>query len=248
MRGLLNIVILVIIFAGCGTPSQQRNNSGNAAFNDGEYTAALRDYHAAQVEAPDAAASYYNAASAYYLDGEYEQAIQALEQALKTAQGQTAVDTYYNLGNIYANLGDYGRAIEVYQAGLRLNPDDEAMRHNLEVALLRYVEPTPTAQQQQTEPEQDQTDPEATPTNNPGGFDGPTPTPPPQDVDPEATPEAGAGQDGSEQSTTPVPQSQGRMDVEQAERLLDQIQQDQQALREFYQEEGGEGSEVINEW
>jgi Ca-activated chloride channel homolog len=244
----VGLFILCLFIAGCGTQTQRQNNSGNSAFYDEQYDVALRNYHTAQVNDPDKPVSYFNAASAYYQTGEYQQAIAALEQALTNAEGQIAVDSYYNLGNIYASLGEYGTAIEIYQQGLRLDPDDEDMRYNLEIALLRYIDPTPTAQQQQTKPENDQTDPEVTPTNNPGGFDGPTPTPPPQDIDPEATPETGAGQDGSEQSSTPVPQSQGQMNVEQAERILDQIQQDQQALREFSQEEGGEGDISEKDW
>ncbi len=243
----LHIMLCLLILAACNTVAE-RTTSGNRAYYDGNYDSALAAYQAAQVAAPDRPEPYYNAAAAYIGDNQLNPAIDALHQALKTADSDLAVRAYHNLGLAYYELGMYAEAIEAYQAGLRLNPDDEDLRYNLEIAQLWYVDPTPTAIEQQTQPEQNQTDPNATPTNNPGGFDDPTPTPPPLDFDPTATPSSGETSGSGQDSTTPIPQSEGEMTVEQAERLLDQIRQDQQALREFLREVGGEGQTSEKDW
>lgn len=241
------LMVLCVLFTGCG-PVAERNTAGNQAYHNHRYDAALRAYQNAQVIAPDHPEAYYNAASAYLQLDDLEQAQFALEQALKSSDESLQARAFYNLGNVYFVAERYRDAIRMYQQALLLEPDDEDARYNLEVALLRDIPPTPPEQEQQTDPEQDDADPDVTPTDQPGGFDGPTPTPPPQDFDLSATPEAGQGQQGNEDSSTPVPQSQGEMDVEQAERLLDQVQQDQEALREYLQEEASGGVTEEKDW
>ena len=241
------IMISLLLLAACGTV-EERTNAGNSAYHSGNYDAALYAYQDAQVAAPDRAEPYYNAASAYIGDNALNQAVDALNQALQTADTDLAIQAYYNLGLVYYELGQYAESIEAYQAGLRLDPENEDIRYNLEIVQLWYVDPTPTALEQQTQPEQNQTDPNATPTDNPGGFDDPTPTPPLFEFDLTATPSNGEGPLPGDDPTTPIPHPNGDMTIEQAERLLEQIQQDQQAVREFIQEAGGEGQDNEKDW
>lgn len=242
------ILWLIVLIAGACGRVAERTATGNNAYNRGDYEEAVRNYQDAAVAQPDGALAYFNAGLAYMADRDYARALDAMLLAVENAEGALAVDAYFNLGNLYAELGRYGLAIDAYQSALRLDPVHEDTRYNLEIALLRYIPPSPTAQEQQTEPEQDQTDPDATPTNEPGGFDDPTPTPPPIEFDPTQTPVSGESPGGGDDSATPVPQSQGEMTVEQAEELLDRVQQDQQSLREFLEEVGGEGDVSEKDW
>jgi tetratricopeptide (TPR) repeat protein len=239
---------LVVLLAACAVNVAERTNAGNQHYQRQEYDAALEAYQVAQVIDPDRPEAYFNAAAAYIGSGRLERAIEALEQALVTADDDLAADAYYNLGNIFYELNRCHEAFEAYQQVLLLRPDDDEARYNLEVALMCAIPPTPTALEQQTEPDVDQTDPETTPTDEPGGHDGPTPTPPPQDFDPSATPESGDAQEIDDDSDTPLPLPEGGMTVEQAERLLDQIRQDQEVLREFLQEEAISGEVSQRDW
>lgn len=240
--------LYVLLLAGCMSQVAEYNNAGNSRYASESYQEALRSYQRAQVVAPDQPEAYYNAASAYAGISDLNMAEAALEQALRTADPDLMVDAYYNLGNVYYQMGRYDQAIQAYQQGLLIDPDDEDTRYNLEIALLRYVPPTPTAQEQQTEPQLGESDPTVTPTSQPGGFEGPTPTPPPVELDLSATPDAGQGEGGDEDSRTPVPRTQGQLTIEQAERLLDQIRQDQQSLREFLQQPAGTGQTTERDW
>ena len=244
---VIGLVVLGLgLLAGCaGLP--ERVHTGNRHYRSDEYDRALRAYQAAQVMDPDRPEAYYNAGSALVGLLEYERAVVALEQSLRSAEGGVAVSAYYNLGNIYFEMGRFQEAIRAYQQALLLDPDADDARYNLELALLRYVPATPTAIEQQTEMDEDQTDPDTTPTPEPGGMDGPTPTPPPMDVDLTATPDSGESEDSEEESDVPVPQTQGELTVEQAERLLDQIQQDQEALRDYFEEPAAPG-EPLESW
>ncbi len=251
MMRYITFIVLIIAFgllAACGGRVAERNNAGNRHYQREDYNIALRTYQQAQVLNPDRPEAYYNAAAALVGANDYTRAIAALEQAIAAGDDGITADAYYNLGNTFYAMTRYDAAIEAYQQTLLLNPDDAEARHNLEVALLRYVPPSPTAQEQQTEPDMDQTDPDVTPTDQPGGFDGPTPTPPPQDFDLTATPDSGEGAGGGEDSSTPVPQSQGDMTVEEAERLLEQIQQDQEALSEYLEDEASSGEIPDRDW
>ena len=216
--------------------SVERINTGNVLFQQGNYEAALRAYQVAQVNASDQPEAYYNAASSLVEMGRLRDALSALEQALKTANEELTAKAYYNLGNIYFELAQYERAVEVYREVLIRDPDDNDARHNYELALLRRLpSPTPTLQEQQTNPEEDETDPDVTPTSNPADQTGPTPTPPPESLpDPAQPPQNGlTGDLESNIPTSPTPAAGGSLSVEEIERQLDAIQENQQTLREF---------------
>lgn len=253
MIGLCRLVVLLgcgVVLTGCGVNAAERNNAGNALYARGEYDAALQAYQAAQVAAPNLPQPYYNAASALALAGELEAAIEALEQALATADEDLTAQAYYNLGNIYFQMAEYDDAVVAYQEVLLRRPDDQDARYNYELALSRILPLTPTALEQQVEPEQGETDPNVTPTNQPGALDGPTPTPPPQEgpPDPTSTPVEGGDQGGEQQLLTPTPQPEGEMTIEDAERLLDSVQQDQRTLQEFLRDIATPSTPSAEDW
>lgn len=248
---LLVILIACVIFsAACAVNVAERNAAGNRQYRAEDYEAALRSYQAAMVDAPDRPEPYYNAASALAGLEQFSLAAAALEQAIRTGDEELIARAHYNLGNVYFLMGDFDRAAEAYRQTLLLDPDDDDARYNLELTLRRRLPATPTAIEQQTQPEQGETDPEITPTNEPAGQDGPTPTPPPQDITPEpsATPEGGEQADAGNDPSTPVPRDGGEMTIEQAERLLDAVQQDQQALRQFLRDTSPSGEPGERDW
>lgn len=243
-------IIGCFLLAGCAGYSTRQINDGNRLYHDEDYDRALRAYQAAQVNSPDDPVAYYNAASAYIAVNDLGQAQAALEEALQTTDVNLTIRAYYNLGNVYFIMGDFQSAIVAYREALLLKPDDEDIRYNLELAMQRYVPPTATAIEQQTEPEQSQSDPETTPTNNPGGFDGPSPTPPPQDAppDPSETPVAGDAASDGVQSSTPLPRNDGEMTIEDAELLLDSVEEDQDTLTEYIENDAVSGEPIEKDW
>jgi len=250
MKVTVSLFLVMMVCVGCGTDTTRRIDDGNRLHNRGAYQSAVRAYQSAQVGAPDQPEAYYNAASSLLALDEYLQAIEVLEQALLTADDALKVQAYYNLGNVYFEMGLFLDAVTAYQEALLLNPEDDDARYNLELALQRYVAPTPTAIEQQTNPELGQSDPNVTPTNQPGGLDGPTPTPPPQEAppDPSETPVQGdVASDGIE-SSTPIPDADGELTIEQAEQLLESIEQNQEALSQFLEEEAVSGEPFEKDW
>lgn len=79
-----------------------------------------------------------------YQRGDYSAARGLYESILKN--GYEGADLYYNLGNTYYRLRDIGKAIVNYERAIRLSPNDDDLRHNLELANLMVadkIEPTP---------------------------------------------------------------------------------------------------------
>lgn len=61
-------------------------------------------------------------------------------------QGYVSGDLYYNLGNACYKTGDLGKAILNFERALRLMPNDDDLKHNLQLANLMIadkIEPTP---------------------------------------------------------------------------------------------------------
>lgn len=244
-------LVCLMMLTSCEANPAERNNNGNDQVARSAYDDAIRSYQVAQALNPDAPVPYYNAGIALSVAGDYEAAALALEKALEQADASLIKEAYYNLGIVYFSDSRFFDAVEAFRQALLIDPNDAEIRYNYELALLYAVEPTPENQQQQSQPEESESDQTVTPTPQPGAFDGPTPTPPPQENPPEAsqTPSGGSGDFFTDEPSTLIPQEQGRMTMEEAERLLDLLEQDQQALSAYLEQAGDpSGDPVENDW
>ncbi len=70
--------------------------------------------------------------NAYYTEGQFQEAIDAYEEILKT--GVESSELYYNLANAYYRHGLLPLAILNYERALLLAPHDRDIRYNLELA------------------------------------------------------------------------------------------------------------------
>lgn len=209
--------ISLLIFCGCAPNPAERNNRGNDLFMQDNMDEALKAYQAAQVLAPDHPLPYMNAAIALAESGDFERALAALTQSLKTADITTAAQGYYNLGNIYFQQSLYVEAVAAYQQALLRNPLDQDARYNLELAL-RQLQPSPPPDQQQN------ADLTTTPTLEPTTFNEQTPTPAPGGFTP--TPENGT----ANSPDSPPPNLNSTLSPQEAGQILDSVQQQQSVL------------------
>ena len=113
---------------------------GLKAYDEGRYEDALREFTAAERDAPGHPALEYNRGNALYRMGRYDDAREAYRRAQEAAGPSLKERDLYNMGNALAQLGDTKAAIGAYRKALVLEPGDEEARHNLEV-LLRKIPP-----------------------------------------------------------------------------------------------------------
>ncbi len=221
MNKYVIIMVSLLVLCGCQVNSAERNNEGNSLFEQRNLDAAIVAYQVAQVAAPDSPEAYYNSASAYSETGQFNKAIEALQQALKTSDADLTARTYYNLGNIYFQLHRFNDAVDAYRHVLLIHPDDSDARYNLELAMkgMIAVSPTPTLPSENATEEA--VNEGVRPTLAAPNQDYTTVTPMPNVTDSQS-PEAVTSPELGEDSPT--------FSVEEAQRILDAVQQAQQAL------------------
>lgn len=204
------------------------------------------DYVRQSVANPDSAIDGYNAGTALITDGDYRLAGQMLERA--ATQTENPRDMVFNLGVARFKAKDFRGAADAFQTILRVDPSDADARYNYELSLFYVENPFPDDQQQLTEPELGETDPTITPTPQPGGLDGPTPTPPRQEFESDLTktPVGGSGDFASDAESTPVPRVGGALTVEEARRLLEG--QNTSAISPYFLPTPSSGENEENDW
>ncbi len=92
----------------------------------------------------DEAEETFIQANQAYRESEYEKAAAMYEKIINN--GYVSKSLYYNLGNTYFKMKQIPRAILYYERALKLDPSDEDIQFNLQIANLRIIdkiEPVP---------------------------------------------------------------------------------------------------------
>ena len=87
---------------------------------------------------------WFERANAAYNAGSYDTAVMLYNQIL--ANDVESVPLYYNMGNAYYKMREYPMAIYCYEKALKLDPSNDDVRTNLDIANLAIVdkiEPVP---------------------------------------------------------------------------------------------------------
>jgi Ca-activated chloride channel family protein len=213
---VLVILTLSLLVAACSPSAEKLNKEGNSAYSKQAYEEALSAYQFAQIESPELAEPYYNAANSLYRQGMYAEALEQLNQALSFTKEETlAENSFYNLGNSSFSTQEWETAVEAYKEALLLNPDDLDAKYNLELALLQMQQ-----QEQQEEQEQEQE----------------------QNQDQEQSQDSEAGEDENKDQDQDQSQSEGDQgEQEQDSQSSDQGEnQDDQSENDENQEDGSD--------
>lgn len=165
--------------------SRERTESGIEQIESGDPQAGAEKLDTAARIAPDDPLTRFNAGTGRLL-AERQDAAEELEQAAALAPPDLLPRVLYNLGNAQLAAGDPAAAIESYKDSLRLAPDQEDAKYNLELALQALQEQNSGQGQDQETPEgENEGDEEQSPSS--GSEDSP------QDQQPQPD-----GQEGSE--------------------------------------------------
>ena len=127
---------------------------GNAAYEKGDFKKALEEYHIAEADRPETPGIDCNIGNVLYEQGDYEQATERLTKALNSDDVRIEAQAQYNLGNTHFRAKDYQKAIEAFKASLDLNPDDMDAKYNLELARRMLKEQTQSEQSDEDKSEQ----------------------------------------------------------------------------------------------
>lgn len=108
---------------------------GNDAYKKKQYNEAAIAYQKALKRSPDATA-YYNLGNTLYKTGKPDEALKSYDNTVQTAKTNPVKQkAFYNGGVVLQSQNKLGECITAYKNALKLDPNDEDARQNLQRAL-----------------------------------------------------------------------------------------------------------------
>ena len=138
-------------------------------YEAGKYESALREYKRLLMEKPDDPRLHFNAGVAAFQVHDFDEALKQLNSALVTPDLQLQERAYYDLGNTDYRLGEgssgpdkkqghWEHSISSYESALKLNPNDQDAKFNLELVKKKLEELQKQQQQKQDQSKKDPKD------------------------------------------------------------------------------------------
>jgi len=140
-----------------GQPGRKQVLEGNKLYEQKKYDEANNKYRDALVNNPENPIIHYNVGNAQYKKKKYEEALKEYEKSSSIDDILTQSKAYYNMGNTFYRAGKLLESIAMYTQALRLNPNDEDAKYNLEFVraqLKNQAQQQPQNNQQQQQQEQ----------------------------------------------------------------------------------------------
>jgi len=110
-------------------------NEGNRVYEKGSYNDAEAEYKKALEKNAKSKEAQFNIGNSYYKQQRFDEALREYSNsgaAMKSSEDRAK--TYYNMGNTLYNSKKFQEAVEAYKQSLKLNPNDDDTRYNLQMA------------------------------------------------------------------------------------------------------------------
>ena len=147
--------ILFMVISGSVHAQNAAIKKGNDYYRQSQFELAEAQYRKALEEDPSNLIAQYNLANALHQQKKYKEAIDLTEKtAVATPDKKARAASFYNQGVAHTRLKNLEGSIESYKKALRLNPEDQQARENLQKALLEQKKQQQQQQQQQQQKQQ----------------------------------------------------------------------------------------------
>ncbi|WP_083985161.1 tetratricopeptide repeat protein [Geofilum rubicundum] len=219
---ILTFVLLALMATPEGKAQDERRyvRQGVAQLQNENYSAAETAFREALKIKPNSFEAGYNLATALFRQEKYEEAMQQL-QATEPFAGENKdklAQLYHNLGNNYMYGQDIDNSIEAYKKSLRQNPLDDETRYNL-IAAMKMKQEQEEQEQEEEEQEQEQEQEQQQQEQQ-------------QDQDQQEQQEQQQQEEQKEEQQQQQQQESEGISRENAERLLEAIEQDEKEMME----------------
>lgn len=201
----------------------------NKLFHEQKYDRAINKYQDALLEDPTSPLIQFNMGDVLYKKKSYEKALKAYQKALDSRDPMLQSKAYYNIGNTLYRAGKLPESIIAYQQALKLNPDDQDAKYNLEF-VRNKLKQNPKKQQQQQNQQKQQRE-ESDKKNRPDNKR--------QDQNKE--------QNDQKQEQRSAEQKRKEMSKEEAENLLNALKENQKKMKKKLARAGGK-IRVLKDW
>jgi tetratricopeptide (TPR) repeat protein len=261
----LNYLLLFFCCWSIASAQQYRSalKQGNKAYRDADFSVAQRQYQEALELKANSFESQFNLGNSYYQQEDWEKAAQAFALSeTMTNDIKLKAQALHNLGNAKIQQQEFQEAADAYKRSLRLNPDDKETRYNLAQALRYLKNPPPQENQGEGDPDDDsnENDEEKNNDKNDSG-DGDNKDDKSdeqkQDNDGEGEEskenqrdEPNDGKENEGQGQPEQPEDRNVIPQQEAARLLDALDREEQKLQEKLRlnEQKGKGKQTEKKW
>ena len=197
-----------------GQRGRAQVEEGNRLYSDGRFDEAHRRYLEALLEDPESPLIRFNDGNALYQSEDFQRAMERFMEAVESGDPALQGAAWYNLGNSLYRQQQLQESLEAYKEALRVNPLDSDAKHNLERVLEKLQEQEEQQEGEgENQPDQEQ-HPQAEGENQPD-----------QEEQPQGEGQNQPEQEPGDEAGQSQPQP-GEMTPEEAERLLNAIQED----------------------
>ncbi len=240
-----NFLLLILLFFTIDALAQHPNSlvrKGNASYTDTLYSEAEQKYREALMKDQNSYAASFNLADAIYKQEKFSEST-SLFKALseKTQNKIEKSESFHNLGNSLMNEQKIDEAIEAYKNALRNNPKDIDTKHNL-----AYAQRMKNQQQKQEEEKEEEEKEEEEEEKEKQE----------EEKEEEEKEEEKNNQEQNKNSEEQSkeepkkPQDPNEMTEDEAEQILDALQQQEKELQEDLQKKKNKGVKlkILKDW
>lgn len=207
---------------------------GNKLYTDKKYAEAEKSYKQGLVKNKDSYKAGFNLGDAYYKQGKYEEAAEQFQALTHRATSKdTLSKAYHNLGNSLLQTKKFEESINAYKNALKNNPNDEDTRYNLAYAQKMLQQ---QQQQQNKDDKKDNKDNKDKKDQDKQDQDKKD-----KDKDQKDDQKDNKGEQNKDQQKQ---QQQGQISKDDAQRLLDALQNDEKNLQDKMKKEKTKGVKV----
>lgn len=191
----------------------------------------------------------YNLGNAVYGQERYEEAARHFEQAAQGAPNNESKSmAYHNLGNAHFQQGNFQEAAEAYKQSLRLQPGNRDTQYNLSQAL-RQIKMQQQQQQQQSEQQNEDPPEQESEDQQQQQSEGESEEEQNDQQDPsEGNQEGDRSEDGQEESDTREQQPSESVGRDEAEKLLEIMEQEELKVQEKMRKGKGQPPRSGKDW
>ena len=169
-RVLLILYSLVFVMqVSAQVSSDVHTYRGNQSFEKGDFDDASYHYLKTLQGKSEDFRAQYNLGNTLYKKNQYSDAVSTYQKALKNAKTkEQKTATLYNLGNAYFKNKQQKEAVDSYKQALKLDPNNQTILKNLQIALQKK-----DSKQQQQEQDQQHSQQQRNNEQNKGGKENP---------------------------------------------------------------------------
>ncbi len=243
MRKFLGMISAFCLLAGTASAQGEKHvREGNKLYEQKKFKEAGSAYQQALLKNPTYVPGMFNLGNTLYQQKQYEASRKVLDAAAKNAKDKNSKSgVNYNIGNTYMSEKKWEDAIASYKKALRANPQDADAKYNLS-----YAQAMLKKDQQDNKDNKDKKDQNKD--QNKDNKDNKDKDKDKGDKDKKDKQDKG-DQDKDKQDKDQKPEPQpSKLSQQQAEQLLNALQQEEKKLQDKMQKEKGVPVKTDKDW